>query len=44
MASSDILASIDQDIARLQRARSRLGGGAVAAPEKSCPSSGRENH
>jgi mono/diheme cytochrome c family protein len=34
MAISDILASIDQDIARLQQARTLLGGGAVAAPKK----------
>jgi hypothetical protein len=34
MAISDILVSIDQDIARLQQARTVLGGGAVAVPKK----------
>lgn len=34
MAISDILASIDQDLARLQQARTLLVGGAVAAPKK----------
>lgn len=34
MAISDILVSIDQDIARLQQARTLLGGGAVAVPKK----------
>jgi hypothetical protein len=35
MAISDILATIDQEIAQLQQARALLGGGAVAAPKKS---------
>jgi hypothetical protein len=35
MAISDILATIDQEIAQLQQARALLSGGAVAAPKKS---------
>ncbi len=35
MAISDILATIDKEIAQLQQARALLGGGAVAAPKKS---------
>jgi hypothetical protein len=34
MAISDILASIDRDIAQLQQARVLLGGGAATAPKK----------
>jgi hypothetical protein len=34
MAISDILATIDQEIAQLQQARALLSGGAVAAPKK----------
>jgi hypothetical protein len=34
MAISEILATIDQEIAQLQQARALLGGGAVAAPKK----------
>jgi hypothetical protein len=34
MAISEILASIDHDIAQLQQARALLVGGAVAAPKK----------
>jgi hypothetical protein len=34
MAISEILASIDRDIAQLQQARTLLGGGAATAPKK----------
>jgi hypothetical protein len=34
MAISDILATIDQEIAQLQQARALLGGGAVAVTKK----------
>ena len=34
MSISEILATIDQEIAQLQQARALLGGGAVAAPKK----------
>ncbi len=34
MSISEILASIDRDIAQLQQARSLLGGAAAAAPKK----------
>lgn len=34
MAISDILATIDQEIAQLQQARALLSGDAVAAPKK----------
>ena len=34
MAISEILATIDHEIAQLQQARALLGGGAVAAPKK----------
>jgi len=34
MAISDILATIDQEIAQLQQAHALLSGGAVAAPKK----------
>jgi hypothetical protein len=34
MAISDILATIDREIAQLQRARALLGGGDLAAPKK----------
>jgi hypothetical protein len=34
MAISEILATIDQEIAQLQQARALLGGGAVVAPKK----------
>jgi hypothetical protein len=34
MAISEILATIDQEIAQLLQARALLGGGAVAAPKK----------
>jgi hypothetical protein len=34
MAISDILASIDRDIAQLRQARALLSGGAVPAPKK----------
>jgi hypothetical protein len=34
MAISEILATIDQEIAQLQQARALLSGGAVAAPKK----------
>jgi pyruvate/2-oxoglutarate dehydrogenase complex dihydrolipoamide acyltransferase (E2) component len=34
MAISDILASIDRDIAQLQQARALLSGGAAPAPKK----------
>jgi len=34
MAISDILATIDQEIAQLQQARALLSGGVVAAPKK----------
>ena len=34
MSISEILATIDQEIAQLQHARTLLGGGAVAAPKK----------
>jgi hypothetical protein len=35
MAISDILATIDREIAQLQQARALLSGSAVAAPKKS---------